>query len=188
MILLKEKYPFVIKEKKKLNIDNSELDIILSNLPESNEPKPKKGKNKIISEKFNNIKADLKFISIKDSKLDILSNIKDKSGIYMFFNLISGKTYIGSSIKLEKRFIAHLSYISSIDLPLYRSILKYGLNNFAFLILQFCEKDENICLGLEQHYLDLYHPDYNILRLAGSSKGFKHSPETIAKLKKNAFG
>jgi group I intron endonuclease len=97
---------------------------------------------------------------------------------------MNGNMYVGSSINLDKRFIAHLASIPSIDLPLYRSILKYGLNNFAFLLLQFCDKDEDICLGLEQHYLDFYHPEYNILKLAGSSKGFKHSPDTIAKLKK----
>lgn len=38
-------------------------------------------------------------------------------------------------------------------------------------------------MGLEQHYLDLYKPKYNILKIAGSSQGFKYSPETIAKLK-----
>jgi len=101
----------------------------------------------------------------------------------MFFNLINGNTYIGSSVKLDRRFRAHLSSILSVNLPLYKSFLKNGLNNFAFLILQFCDKEEDICLGLEQHYLDFYHPNYNILRLAGSSKGFKHYPETIAKLK-----
>lgn len=172
----------IIDEDKK-DIDNSTLDNILNNLPESNEPNPKKGTNKKISEKFNNIKAELKFINIKESKIDILSNIKDKAGIYMFFNLINGNTYIGSSVKLDRRFRAHLSSILSVNLPLYKSFLKNGLNNFAFLILQFCDKEEDICLGLEQHYLDFYHPNYNILRLAGSSKGFKHSPETIAKLK-----
>ena len=38
------------------------------------------------------------------------------------------------------------------------------------------------CVGIEQHYIDLYKPKYNILKLAGSSQGFKHSPDTIAKL------
>jgi group I intron endonuclease len=70
------------------------------------------------------------------------------------------------------------------NLPLYRAISKYGTSNFAFLVLQTCEQDENTCLGLEQHYLDLYQPEYNILKLAGSSQGFKHSDETIANLKK----
>jgi len=57
---------------------------------------------------------------MKESKIDIWSNIRDKAGIYMFFNLINGITYIGSSIKLDKRFRVHLSSITSINLPLYK--------------------------------------------------------------------
>lgn len=55
----------------------------------------------------------------------------------MFFNLINGSIYVGSSVKLDKRFRVHLSIssINSVDLPLYKSLKKYGLNNFAFLIL-----------------------------------------------------
>ena len=34
----------------------------------------------------------------------------------------------------------------------------------------------------------MFKPNYNILKLAGSSQGFKHSPETIAKLKKMHTG
>ena len=102
----------------------------------------------------------------------------------MFFNLINGNTYIGSSVKLDRRFRLHISSIGSVNLPLYNALNKYGLNNFAFVILQYCEPEENVCLGLEQSYLDLYKPAYNILKLAGCSQGFKHSPATIAKLKK----
>lgn len=34
----------------------------------------------------------------------------------------------------------------------------------------------------EQHYIDLLKPEYNILKKAGSSLGFKHSEETLKKL------
>jgi group I intron endonuclease len=51
-----------------------------------------------------------------------------------------------------------------------------------------CDPIEEICLALEQHYLDLYKPKYNILKLQGSSQGFKHSPETIVNLKKRHAG
>jgi group I intron endonuclease len=61
---------------------------------------------------------------------------------------------------------------------------KYGINNFVYLVLQLCKPNQNICIGLEQYFLDLYKPKYNILLLAGSSEGFKHSPHTIANLKK----
>jgi hypothetical protein len=57
-----------------------------------------------------------------------------------------------------------------------------------FIVLQFCDQVEELCLGLEQNFIDLYKPKYNILKLAGSSQGFKHSVETIAKLKKSHSG
>jgi group I intron endonuclease len=171
------------------DIDSNDIDDLtlinkLNKLPTPNAPNPKKGKNKIIFEKLNNIQAEAKFIDIKESKSDILLNIKDKGGVYMFFNLINGNFYIGSSINLARRFRVHLNSVDSVKLPLPLAINKYGPNNFVFLILQYCDRIEDVCLGLEQHYLDLYKPKYNILKIAGSSQGFKHSPETIAKLKK----
>ena len=70
---------------------------------------------------------------------------------------------------------------------IHKALLKYGYSNFKLEILEYC--DTVNCIEREQFYraaLDLYKPNYNILKLAGSSQGFKHSPETIAKLKKNA--
>jgi len=170
------------------DIDNETLNNKINNLPAPKLPDPNNSKNKHILDKLNNIQAEAKFIGIKDSKTDILLNIKNKAGIYMFYCLVNGNTYIGSSVKLDRRFRVHISCIGSINLPLYNALNKHGLNNFVFLILQYCESVENICLGLEQNYLDLYKPKYNILKLAGSSQGFKHSPDTIEKFKKSHSG
>lgn len=80
----------------------------------------------------------------------------------MFYNLINGHCYIGSSVKLVKRFRTQISNVTSKNnLPLHRAIIKYGAENFVYIILQYCEaldKDKE-CLGLEQHYLDLYQPE-----------------------------
>jgi len=48
-------------------------------------------------------------------------------------------------------------------------INKYGSNNFVFLILQYCNREVDICVGagIKQHYIDMY--KYNILKIAGSS-------------------
>ena len=81
-----------------------------------------------------------------------------------------------------------MSSIGSVNLPLYNALNKYGLNNFVFLILEYCDPVEELCLGLEQSYLDMFKPNYNLLKLAGSSQGFKHSPEQIAKFKKMHTG
>lgn len=191
---------FLINIKKSINIEDMTdpklIEYIESNdsnkeeMPTIKFSNKNKGKNKIISEKLNNIPAEFKFIDLQKSRIDILSNIKDKSGIYMFFNLINGNTYIGSSIDLAKRFRVHMTNINykNTKLPLYRSMKKYGINNFVYLVLQLCKPNKNICIGLEQYFLDLYKPKYNILLLAGSSEGFKHSPNTIANLKKSHSG
>ena len=62
-------------------------------------------------------------------------------GIYKIENLISGKVYIGQSRNIEKRWIAHRtrpfnSNSNQYDSPLYRSIRKYGLENFSFVVLE----------------------------------------------------
>lgn len=53
-----------------------------------------------------------------------------------------------------------------------------------FTILCGYAADYTVCLNLEQHFLDLYQPTYNILKIAGSSLGSKHKAATIEKLQK----
>lgn len=173
-------------ENDSININENTLDNQKNKLPTP--PLPEDENKEYIIEKFKSIQSEVKFIDIKKSKTDILLKIKNKAGIYMFFNLVNGNTYIGSSVKLDRRFRAHISNISKVKYPIYNAFIKNGLNNFAFLVLQFFEPSEEICLGLEQNYLDIYNPEYNLLKLAGSSQGFKHSPETIANLKKSHAG
>lgn len=47
-------------------------------------------------------------------------------------------------------------------------------------IIEYCSSEK--CLEREQYYLDFCLPEYNILKVAGSPKGRKHSAETIALL------
>nr|WVH37983.1 GIY-YIG endonuclease [Fomes fomentarius] len=122
------------------DIDNNSLDLICNQSPTSNTPEPENNKQKQILNKLKNISAEVIFIGIKDNKTDILLNIKNKAGIYMFFNLVNGDMYIGSSVKLNRRFRVHLSNIGSVNLPLYNALNKYGLNNFVFLILQWSSR------------------------------------------------
>jgi group I intron endonuclease len=49
-------------------------------------------------------------------------------------------------------------------------------------ILEYCEKVKAVILSKEQFYLDLLKPEYNILKVAGSSLGYKHTVETILKM------
>lgn len=49
-------------------------------------------------------------------------------------------------------------------------------------------KDVRRLIKREQHYIDLLKPKYNILKIAGSRLGAKHSEEVKAKIKAGALG
>ena len=53
-----------------------------------------------------------------------------------------------------------------------KALLKYGYSVFSLEILEYCEALEAI--SREQYYLDLLKPEYNVLKIAGSSLGYKH--------------
>lgn len=53
------------------------------------------------------------------------------------------------------------------------ALLLYGYSNFSLEILEYCEPSDVI--SREQYYMDLLKPEYNTLKTAGSSIGFKYS-------------
>ena len=127
----------------------------------------------------------LYFNDIKQSKRDIYSKLRSKSGVYMFINNLTNDLYVGSSLNLTKRMSSHFYYASTEKMKtiLARAMRKYELHNFSLAILEFCEKDLITSIKLEQKWIDHYKPKYNILKIAGSSQGFTHKIETIVKLK-----
>lgn len=54
-------------------------------------------------------KAIKKFSDVVTNSADIKAFIKNKSGIYMWKNIINHKEYVGSSSKLNKRFREYLN-------------------------------------------------------------------------------
>jgi hypothetical protein len=118
-------------------------------------------------------------------KASIYSDNKDKSGIYLWRNKINGKIYVGSSVNLSKRFKNYFneSYTTRLKdfMIIYKALLSYGFENFSLEILEHC--DPSFLLEREQYYLDLLKPDYNILKIAGSSLGYKHTKEVLLKMK-----
>ena len=64
-----------------------------------------------------------------------------------------------------------------------RALLKHGYSHFKLEILEYCDVEG--IRAREQHYLDTLKPEYNLLQTAGSSLGFKHSEESLAKLRKH---
>jgi group I intron endonuclease len=62
------------------------------------------------------------------------------------------------------------------SITIHKELLKYGHSNFSLDILEYCEP--NVKFKREQYYFDILKPEYNILKKAGSSLGFKHSTKT----------
>jgi group I intron endonuclease len=94
---------------------------------------------------------------------------------------------VGSAVNLTKRLGNYLSP-GFLNKELLRnksrisnSLLKYGYSNFSLNILEYCESD--MLIIREQYYIDHLNPEYNILKIAGSRLGCKHSPETLLKYK-----
>lgn len=117
-------------------------------------------------------------------KKQILEENKAKSGIYRWTNLLNGNSYIGSSVNLEIRLRNYYSnsYLSHHkNLAINRALLNHGYSNFSLEIIEYCEKEKAV--SREQYYMDFLKPEYNILPTAGSSLGFRHSEETLIKMR-----
>lgn len=126
----------------------------------------------------------LTYQNMDSDKLNAVYENKGKSGIYRMINLTNNKVYVGSSVNLGRRFSSYYSfkYIDRWKTSIIcKALIKYGYAKFTLEVLEYCPV-ENL-LEREQYYLDLLKPKYNILKIAGSTLGYKHSEETIAKFK-----
>lgn len=102
----------------------------------------------------------------------------------MWTNKINGKRYIGSSIDLYRRFMQYYNIkylIRACEFSLIcKALIKYGYSNFKLEVLEHC--DPSFVIIREQYYIDLLDPEYNILKVAGSSFGYKHTIESLKKM------
>ena len=129
------------------------------------------------------------FVNLND--LRVQESIKQlcagRSGVYKITNLLNNKCYVGSAVSKTKkdnrlyvRFRNHF-FNSAEAFVIREAILKYGVDNFSFEILEFT--DLNSTRDRETHYIQTLTPEYNVLKFADSSLGFKHSEETKRKMK-----
>lgn len=103
------------------------------------------------------------------------------SGVYQILNLVNGKRYIGSSKDILKRKGEHYNLLrrgKHENNHLQNACNKFGIENLSFCILEECEGSKEILLIREQHYLDVFKPEYNLNPLAHSCLGVKHTEET----------
>jgi len=110
-------------------------------------------------------------------------SINKQSGIYKITNLVNNKIYIGSSTNLDKRKYEHfydLKLNKHHSKYLQNSYNKHGVDNFKFETLAYCPSEYRI--KLEQWFMDNLNPAFNILKLAASPLGRKHTEETKNKM------
>ncbi len=132
------------------------------------------------------IKPEVIYNNADTQKIEIFRDNKGKSGVYRWINNINGDTYVGSAIDLNKRLYQYYSlklmelYLQKRKSYIFSAIIKYGYSNFTLEIIEYCDKLKVI--EREQFYIDLLRPKYNLLQVAGSRFGTKHSDETRKKM------
>lgn len=125
---------------------------------------------------------------------DVNRKDKEKSGVYIIFNNLNDKVYVGSTRNFILRFREHKSMIRK-----FKKFSKLGLfyhkNKddviFTFMILQFCDiKDLE---RKEQFWMDFYYSyddrcGFNYLKWARSAKGYNHTKEAKIKISNGLKG
>lgn len=117
-----------------------------------------------------------------------------ESGVYQIVNNVNGKCYVGSSINLHTRRLRHFNDLlknKHENEHLQRAYNKYGKEAFEFKVIELLEIDDNIkekLLSREQFWIDNLKPEYNILPVAGSSIGYRHTDEAKKKISKATKG
>lgn len=94
------------------------------------------------------------------------------TGIYRIANLVTGKSYIGSSEDIQHRWLEHKSLLrrgKHPNIKLQRSWKKHGETQFIFEVVEECEN----VIEREQFYIDTEEPWYNIRKFAATNKGIK---------------
>lgn len=94
--------------------------------------------------------------------------IKKISGVYKITNTVTGDFYIGSSKNVKQRWKEHkcLSRWKRYpNNPLYLDMKKYGVDKFAFEILEEAEPEQ--LKEVEQQFIETLKPTYNNNRANG---------------------
>lgn len=108
-------------------------------------------------------------------------------GIYVISNKVTGKVYVGQARNPRRRWATHLCDLrkgSHDNSKLQRAFTKYGEDAFIFTVIEVCTEDQ--LDSREQFFIDSFEAlgqmGYNLSPKAGSTKGFRMSPEQKEKL------
>ena len=141
------------------------------------------------------VSAVIVYNDAETDKSKILSDNKGLSRIYQWKHLETGKVYIGSAVDLSNRLESYyfFSLLKRADNYISRGLFHHEYSAFSLTILEYInitnlntEEARNLILEREQFYLDLIFKvnkpnTYNILKIAGSPLGYKHTEEDLTK-------
>ena len=135
------------------------------------------------TEQLKDLDPVVKYNDADLEKVDILAGNRKKVGVYLWINNENGNKYVGSSVSLSVRMYTYYSLrsLAKSNRPIDRALLKYGFSKFSLYILEYCTS-ENV-IEREQYYLDVIKPEYNIVEKAGSTLGYKHTEDSLAKMR-----
>lgn len=111
-----------------------------------------------------------------------------KSGIYQIKLKEDGRSYIGSAVNIAARWVAHkrsARLYPTTGQVISRAVAKYGVNNFEWIVLEYCETERLI--DREQYWLDLIRPfadehnGFNVRKIADSNLGITRTAESRKK-------
>jgi group I intron endonuclease len=110
------------------------------------------------------------------------------AGIYGICNLVNGKWYVGSSLNIFKRLLAHRARLNAGEHPnphLQSSFRHYGINAFTCEILQSIHDSKEKLLELEKIWINRLNAltsGYNLRKDASSNAGMVMSQGTRTKM------
>lgn len=118
--------------------------------------------------------------------------IYNKCGVYYIRNIINSKIYIGGSKNIGQRFSKHKSDLKKQkhgNIHLQRAVDKYGIENFIFGIIIFCDLSD---LNKYEQLLIKFHDSLNRSKGynldSGGNINLCRSKETIEKIRKALTG
>lgn len=106
---------------------------------------------------------------------------RGKSGIYCITHTDSGKRYVGQAASIGDRWLTHRSALdrgAHHSRHLQRAWAKYGAEAFQFSVLEYVPRDKVQLAAREQHWMDVLKPEYNVAPAAATTLGLKHPPRS----------
>lgn len=114
------------------------------------------------------------------------------SGIYAIRNTINGKAYVGSAVKVSRRWARHRTDLATgihHSAKLQRAWSKYGADRFEFVVLEVVDGKAGL-IEREQYWIDklnAFAGGYNTTSTAGNCLGVTHGDDVRQKVREKAL-